>query len=109
MPDSWHEQPVTGRPTGAADRVLDLDRSRVGARRQTNSPSPTERPHAYDRMMDTHESPDGDRPRRPSKTPGYGWNPRLSGLDRPREWLGFVLTVAAVLLGAIVIAFVAFG
>ncbi len=41
--------------------------------------------------------------------PGFGWSPRLSGLEHRGQWMGFFLTVVAVLVIAMIIAVVAFG
>lgn len=44
-----------------------------------------------------------------SKVPGYGWKPNLSGLEHPRQFMGFFLTVVAVIVVSMVIAAIAFG
>ncbi len=43
-------------------------------------------------------STDGKPTRSRNRLPGYGWSPRLSGLDRPDQWLGFFLGAVVVLV-----------
>ncbi len=48
-------------------------------------------------------------PQRSGKPPGYGWRANLSGLERPRQWLGVLLVTVSVLIVAALIAALSFG
>lgn len=45
---------------------------------------------------------------RSQRLPGYGRRVELSGLERPRQWLGVILATAVVLIVVVLIAYVAY-